>query len=142
MTRPGPKGIPPELKVIAGTDQPCRRRELVVAALPGAPVKPKWLKGRASKLWDQKVATYAARGQATAGCESALAQLCRLEAELIEAYRKGQQPVVAQISAFRILCAEFHDTPASQVGPKPASPAGRFAANAQKPPAAPDGADA
>jgi hypothetical protein len=133
--RPGPKGVLPELKVVSGTDQPCRRREMVVAALPGSAIRPKWLKGRAAKLWAEKLATYEARGQNTAGCESALAQYCALEASLIDQYRKGGTPPVAQISAFRILASEFFDTPASQIGPaKPASTAGRFAANAQRPP--------
>src|SRR5205823_12677185 len=122
------------LKVVSGTDQPCRRREMVVAAIDGAPIKPKWLRGPAAKLWSEKIATYLARGQNVVGCESALAQLCALEAALIDQYRKGVTPVTAQITAFRALCAEFFDTPSSQIGPaKPTNPGGRFATNAQRP---------
>lgn len=140
MARPGPKGKNPGLKVVAGTDQPCRRREPVVAPIDGAAVKPTWLRGRAAKLWVEKVAIYQARGQSVAGCESALAQYCALEAALIEQYRKRITPPVAQVNAFRILAAEFYDTPASQVSPaKQPGKGGRFAANMQKPPAGAEG---
>ena len=134
MTRTGPKGKPPELKVVSGTDQPCRRREPAVAPIAGEPVKPSWLKGQAAKLWLEKVATYRARGQAIAGCESALAQYCALEAALIAQYRKRDTPPVAQVNAFRILAAEFYDTPASQVLPsKTPGKGGKFAKNMQRP---------
>jgi hypothetical protein len=132
--RRGSKGKPPALKVISGTDEPGRRREHVVAPLPGEVVKPAWLKGRAAKLWAEKVAVYEARGQSIVGCESALAQYCSIEAALIEQYRQKITPPVAQITAFRMLAGEFFDTPASQVGPaKGASKGNRFAANVQKP---------
>lgn len=136
MARTGPKGKPPTLKVVSGTYQPCRRREPVVEAIPGMPVKPAWLKGRAAKLWAEKVETYRARGQAVAGCESALAQYCALEAALIDQYQKRMIPPVAQVNAFRILAAEFYDTPASQIVPtrQPGAAASKFSAHRQRPP--------
>ncbi|MCO6178817.1 hypothetical protein [Ciceribacter sp. RN22] len=134
MTRSGPKGKPPELKIVSGTDQPCRRREPAVAPIPGEAIKPSWLKGRAAKLWAEKVAIYRARGQAIVGCESALAQYCAIEASLIEQYRKGITPPVAQVNSFRIYAAEFYDTPASQVLPsKTPGRGGKFATNMQRP---------
>lgn len=134
MARTGPKGKPPALKVVSGTDQPCRRREPVVETIPGMPVKPAWLKGRAAKLWAEKVETYRVRGQAVAGCESALAQYCALEAALIDQYQKRMIPPVAQVNAFRILAAEFYDTPASQIAPtrQQGSTAGKFSAHRKR----------
>lgn len=132
--RTGPKGKPPGLKVVAGTDQPCRRREKLFENINGMPAKPAWLKGEAASLWKKKLAIYEARGQSVAGCESSLAQYCALEANLIGQYRLMQTPTVAQVNAHRIYAAEFFDTPASQIGPnratgKPSS----FASNAQRP---------
>lgn len=142
MAKTGPKGKPPALKVIAGTDQPCRRRDPVVEKIDGEPAKPGWLRGRAARLWAEKVAIYGARGQSIVGCESALAQYCALEAALVDQYRRKATPPVAQVNAFRILAAEFFDTPASQIGPAKASPKSRFAANAGKPPSAEGGSGA
>lgn len=131
--RTGPKGKPPDLKVISGTDEPSRRREPLVTALPGEAVKPKWLAGRAAKIWADKIATYQARGQNVVGCEAALAQYCSLEAAIIDQYRKKTVPPVAQITAFRMLAAEFFDTPASQLGSPKAPKQGKFAGNGQRP---------
>jgi hypothetical protein len=135
--RPGSKGKPPALKIISGTDDPSRRREYVVDPLLGEVTKPAWLKGRAAKLWAEKIAIYDARGQSVVGCEAALAQYCAIEAALIEQYLKKMTPPVSQITAFRMLAGEFFDTPASQVGPARSPGKGsRFAANVQKPAAA------
>jgi phage terminase small subunit len=139
MSRRGPKGKPPALKVVAGTDQPSRRREQIVDAIEGEPVKPTWLKGRAAKLWHEKVAIYAARGQAVVGCESALAQYCAMEATLIDQYAKKITPAVAQVTAFRALASEFFDTPASQIGTTNKPKGGKFAGNGQRPPPPPEG---
>lgn len=135
MARRGPKGTPPELKVIAGTIQPCRARERTVPQLDGGVVKPKWLKGRASKIWDEKVAIYRYRGQNIVGCESALAQYVSLEADLIDQYSKRLTPAMAQVNAYRIFANEFFDTPASQISKaggekKSQNP---FASNGQRP---------
>lgn len=134
MARRGPKGKRPELKVVSGTDQPCRRRESVVAPIDGAPIKPSWLKGRAAKLWAEKLAIYAARAQSVVGCESSLAQYCALEASLVEQYRRNETPPMAQVNAYRIFANEFFDTPASQIGPnKMTGKPSRFSANAPRP---------
>jgi hypothetical protein len=97
-------------------------------------VKPQWLKGRAAKLWIEKTAIYEARGQSVVGCESALAQYCAMEAALIEQYRKKDTPPVAQVTAFRMLAAEFFDTPASQIGRMSKPKGGAFSGNGQPPP--------
>lgn len=142
MSRRGPKGKPPELKVVAGTDQPCRRRERLVKSLDGAPAKPTWLKGRAAKLWSDKVEAYLARGQSVVGCESSLAQFCALEAMLIDQFTKKLTPPTSQINAYRSFAAEFFDTPAAQIGSPKQPKAGKFTANLQKPQPVDGGGDA
>ncbi|QOZ52874.1 hypothetical protein XH90_17020 [Bradyrhizobium sp. CCBAU 53338] len=106
----------------------------MVSVLDGQPVKPAWLKGRAAKLWAEKVATYVERGQSVVGCESALAQYCSLEASLIEQFVKKLTPPTSQLSAYRTYAAEFFDTPASQIGSPKQPKAGKFAGNGQPPP--------
>ena len=134
MARRGPKGKPPTLKAASGTDQPCRRRSVIVASVTGQPRKPDWLTGLAADIWASKLAVYAARGQSVIGCEPALAQFCALEALLISQYEAGEAPPVAQINSWRVFAGEFFDTPASQIGsPKAASTGSRFAVNAARP---------
>lgn len=140
--RRGPKGKAPELKVVAGTDQPCRRRERLVVPLEGVPAKPAWLKGRAAKLWAEKVEAYTARGQPIVGCESSLAQFCALEAMLIDQFAKKLTPPTSQINAYRAFASEFFDTPAAQIGSPKQPKAGKFAANMQKPQQTKGGGDA
>jgi hypothetical protein len=126
------------LKVVAGTDQPCRRRERIVQPLDGHAAKPTWIKGRAAKIWADKVAAYEARGQSIVGCESALAQFCALEAALIDQFAKRLTPPTSQINAYRSFAAEFFDTPASQIGAPSNKPkGGKFAGNGQRPTAVP-----
>jgi hypothetical protein len=130
----GRKPTPDKLKLIRGTLQPVRRRGSVVPPLEGeVGPPPAWLKGTGRKLWDQKVAIYAARGQAVKGCESALAQYVALEIELIRRYRKGLDVTASLLGAYRSFCGEFFDTPASQVGRVAAkAPDNRFAVHAGK----------
>jgi hypothetical protein len=99
-----------------GTDQPCRRHdEIAPVKEVGMLVKPKWLKGRASKIWDEKIDKYSERGLNVLGMEDALAQYCALEADLIDQWTRKLTPPTAQVNAHRIWAAEFHDTPASNL---------------------------
>jgi hypothetical protein len=136
MSKRGAKGKPPSLKVVAGTDRPDRQRKPVVLPLPGEPVKPTWIKGRAAKLWFEKVAIYKARGQSVVGCEGALALYVSLEATIIDQFAKKLIPPVSQVNAHRGFAAEFFDNPASQIGSIQKQKAGKFASNGQRPEAA------
>ncbi len=125
---------PAHLKVITGTNQPCRETVQIVQPLDGEPARPKWLTGPARRAWDTKVECYEARGQSVAGCEDALAQYCALEAELIAMWRKKLTPPVAMINAHRIYANEFYDTPAAQhQSAGKAKAVNRFAQNGRKP---------
>ena len=133
MARRGTKPQPDAWKVLKGTFEPSRAGEQVVKPLQGEAIAPKWLKGRARRLWDEKLAVYARRGQTVVGCEGALAQYCSLEAELIDGYTRKVEIPVAKVNAFRIFANEFYDTPASQHAPAKRTTNNRFAANGQRP---------
>lgn len=132
--RRGEKPLPDETKVVRGTFRPCRALDGAVAPLDGSVVAPKWLKGQALRLWRVKVETYDRRGQSVVGCESALAQYCAVEADLIARWRKGSDVPVALINAHRIYANEFYDTPASQqaAGTKTGA-SNRFTSNGRPP---------
>ena len=101
----------------AGTARKDRPRVEMFPVLDRAswkpPVKPEWLDGDASSIWDAKVALYESRGQIVKGFESALAQYCALEATLVKAYRMGGAPQANLIQQHRSWCTSFFDTPAS-----------------------------
>lgn len=79
---------------------------------------PNWLKGRAKKLWAEKTGIYVKRGQAVKGMESALAQYCRLEAQLIEKFwNVSETPPASLFNVFVALSDRFYDNPKSQLEP-------------------------
>lgn len=130
----GTKPTSKALKVLRGTFQPCRARTATIAPLEGEVVVPRWLTGLARQLWTIKAGTYARRGQSVVGCEAALAQYCRVEADLIDRWRKGREVPVALINAHRIYANEFYDTPASQqAAGSQATASNRFARNGRAP---------
>ncbi len=132
--RRGTKTRPDAMKVVRGTFKPSRALEAVVEPLAGEPTVPKWLKGAALDLWREKCGIYERRGQSVVGCEAALAQYCRVEADLIDRWRRGSDVPVALINAHRIYANEFYDTPASQqAAGKKVGAANRFSANGQPP---------
>lgn len=131
---PGAKPLPDEMKVVRGTFRPGRALEDVIAPLTGETKPPKWLKGMGLRLWKDKVGIYERRGQSVVGCESALAQYCAVEADLIDRWKRGTDVPVALINAHRIYANEFYDTPASQqAAGKPKGAGNRFAANGRPP---------
>ena len=114
MAKRGPKPQPADVVQMRGTARNSRARDQVVESIFGEPVRPTWLTGLARKIWAKKVEIYKERGQNVVGCEDALAQYCRLEAEIIDFYKRKLTPPVAMINAHRVYAGEFFDTPASQ----------------------------
>lgn len=115
MSKRGSKSQCPDLKLIKGTDRPDRQSVPAFKELDGEPVRPKWLKGPAKKIWHEKIARYKERGQNVVGFEGALAQYCALEAEIAKLFMKGMTPATSMINTHRIYAGDFFDTPASQV---------------------------
>lgn len=137
MGERGPPALPDNVKALRGTLRPDRSHPRQVALLEGDPVKPSWLTGRAAKLWADKVATYRNRGQSARGCEFALAHYCRLDAAVIEMWRKKETPSPSMLNALKGFACQFYDTPASQIskaagGSVPA--ANPFLAHGRRPP--------
>jgi len=124
------KRKPKSAKVLEGTFRKDRTSfEPAFRELEGEPEKPDWLKGRASKIWERKVAKYKARGQAVAGFESMLAQYCALEAAIIDLYNKGIQPKASLVSVLQRLARDFFDTPEGNLTPEGNKPKNPFSNN-------------
>ena len=118
MAKRGPHPESAEVLQMRGTGRADRPRSAPVEHLQGPPQKPRWLKGLASRLWDEKLKTFGERGQSVRGCEATLVQYCSLEAALIENYwKKSVEPPVSMINAHRIYAGEFFDTPGAQQQP-------------------------
>ena len=135
MAKSGRKKESAQVLKMRGTDRVDRPREAPVEHLPGPARKPKWLKGLASDIWDDKLEIFYERGQSARGCESLLAQYCSLEAALIENYwSKGAEPPITMINSHRIYGNEFFDSPASQQVPNPSAvPSNVFNAHGKPP---------
>lgn len=140
MARRGPKGVHPAAKKARGTQQKCRKVEVLFADHAARPdpdeiPAPSWLSEMAKKIWAEKINRYRQRNQKIEGFEAALAQYCAIEAELIDMRERRIVPPMAMVSAHRIWAAEFYDTPASQK--VPASGGGKadnkFARNGNRP---------
>lgn len=127
MARPGRKAKSPTLKLIAGTDQPCRQTEQVFEALPGDPEIPPSFHDlqdedpRFAKcvlaLWERKLERYQKRKQAVVGYEDLLYTICVFEAQVHDKRRKGELVTAADLNALRVAHESFYDTPAANVQP-------------------------
>lgn len=116
--RRGPKGTPPALKKLAGTERPSR---VVIEAFPSAPGAqyaepdlPVGMTRGGKESWARKIERYRERGQVVRGCEDTLRQYCELEAEIEKRRKKGVEIPVAMIREHRTYAAEFYDTPAAR----------------------------
>jgi len=120
MAKPGKKLKSADIHQLQGTSQKCRETQRTVDVIDDPILRPKWLIGRARKIWDEKISRYEKRNQNISGCEDALAQYCSLEASLIDDFwRKKITPPTSMLNSHRIYSAEFYDTPASQQVRKP-----------------------
>ncbi|MCK9994062.1 MAG: hypothetical protein Dbin4_02582 [Alphaproteobacteria bacterium] len=106
----GRKPKPTHLKLVAGNPghRPVNENEPLFS---GDVEKPKYLKGRASKIWDQYAPQLIAVGLIKAADDSAFAALCCLTAE----FEKDPAAMVAgKIGQMRALWAEFGMTPSAR----------------------------
>ena len=115
MAKPGQKQKSAQIHMLQGTSRNDRQVESVVDELTDEIVRPKWLTGRARKIWAEKIERYEKRNQNISGCEDSLAQYCCLEAALIDDFwRKKLTPPTSMLNSYRIFASEFYDTPSSQ----------------------------
>lgn len=112
---------PDHLKVIAGTDQPCRMTPVVELPLcDGVPSAPDWLPNvHAVKEWDRLAPILAANGLLTKAGLSALAMLCALHGKVVQLFAAGEAPTGHMIAQYRNLINDFGLTPVAQGKVKP-----------------------
>jgi len=129
---------PHNLKVIGGTDQPCRRAEAsldlpLVSAIPQAP---DWLpNAHAVKEFERLAPILHANKLLTEAGVSALGQLCALHGKVVQLYAAGEAPHASMVAQMRGLLNDFGLTPVAQGKVKPLGEkekGNRFAANGRK----------
>ena len=109
---------PTSLKVVAGTDQPCRRPESAPVDLPlvdRVPDAPDWLpNAHAVKEWQRLAPILTANKLLTEAGLSALGQLCALHGKVVQLYAAGEAPVASMVAQMRGLMNDFGLTPVAQ----------------------------
>ena len=132
---------PQALKIISGTDQPCRRLESeavqVEEPLAEVPSAPDWLpNGHALKEWNRIAPILVANKLLTESSLQTLGVLCAVYGKIVQLYSAGESPIASQLAQYRGLAAEFGMTPMSQAKMKtPAAPekANRFSQHGKRP---------
>ena len=109
---------PTSLKVVAGTDRPCRRPEsapVEIPALDHIPDPPDWLpNAHAVKEWQRLAPILCANKLLTEAGLSALGQLCALHGKVVQLYAAGEAPVASMVAQLRGLMNDFGLTPVAQ----------------------------
>lgn len=105
---------PTEVHELQGTKQPSRHdKRNVVTPIVGVPVKPDWLKGLSSKVWDEKVKNYTQRSMSVIGLEGPLSIFCAFEAQIINIITTDRPLKASLVAEYRNWCVQFFDTPKS-----------------------------
>ena len=109
---------PTSLKVVAGTDRPCRRPESAPVEMPALdhiPDPPDWLpNAHAVKEWERLAPILTANKLLTEAGLSALGQLCELHGKVVQLYAAGEAPVASMVAQLRGLMNDFGLTPVAQ----------------------------
>jgi hypothetical protein len=130
---------PRPLKIVAGTDRPCRRYEPGVEFDPIAtqPPMPDWLPNEhAVAEWNRLAPILTQTRLLTEVALSSLAHLCALHGVLVEKWRAGEPPSGHVLAQYRALAGEFGITPAAAMKVRAnddAKPANRFGAYGKRP---------
>lgn len=131
---------PVALKVISGTDQPCRRPEIPpvdFALASEVPAPPDWLpNAHAIKEWHRLAPILCQVGLLTEAGTSALAMLCSLHGKIVQLYAAGEAPTGHMVAQYRALTNDFGLTPVAQGKVKPVGQkeeGNRFARNGKRP---------
>jgi phage terminase small subunit len=108
---------PDHLKVISGTDQPCRMDDdsFTWEALGELPPCPEWLPNVHSvREWKRLGMVLVANKLLTEASLGAFAQLCAIHGKLVQLYSAGECPNSSMIQQYRGLIGEFGLTPVAQ----------------------------
>lgn len=132
---------PQQLKVISGTDQPCRRDDtpslFQEEPLELQPDPPAWLVNPyAQAEWRRLCPILVANKLLTESSLQSLGVLCAVYGKIVQLYAAGESPIASQLAQYRGLAAEFGLTPLSQAKMKPAAPSekkNRFSGYGRRP---------
>lgn len=108
---------PHNLKVIAGTDQPCRDAAPAVdlPLVDEVPAAPDWLpNAHAIKEWQRLAPILHANRLLTEASLSTLGQLCALHGKVVQLYAAGECPHASMVAQLRGLSNDFGLTPVAQ----------------------------
>lgn len=110
---------PPHMKVVSGTDQPCRRddseplfEEEPLSEIPQAPL---WMpNAHAVNEWNRLAPILHANELLTESCLQSLGVLCAVYGGIVQAYAAGFAPTASQLGQYRALAGDFGLTPLSR----------------------------
>ena len=117
MAKRGAKPKPDHIKVVSGTDQPCRMNPEApeFPSLEDEFQPPAWLTNRdALAEWDRTALMLKKSGVLTAADLSMLAALCQTYGEYVDMVTRRIQVPAAFLTQMRMLYAEFGMSPASR----------------------------
>ena len=113
---------PNALKLIQGTDQPCRERTEADYPLVTGAEPPDWLINPiAVNEWRARVEQLEAAGILTTADLTALGYYCNMHARAIKKWEIGGEPTAAETNQLRMMLNEFGFTPTSRSKPSKAS---------------------
>jgi phage terminase small subunit len=114
--------IPRKLKVIAGTDRPCRRKpELELPPIPGLPEPPQFLDVVGADEFTRVARVLHVAGILSTVDVAILVTYSATWSRLVRQWRNEVDPDAASLNAFRALCGELGLTPASRARLSPPS---------------------
>ena len=109
------KRKPHALKVLQGTDQPCRRRPEPERPQPTDTDPPAWLvTPEAVDEWNRIVGLLVPARVLTAGDMTPLGHLCNMHGNAVKLCLAGVAPTASDMTQLRLMYAEFGLTPASR----------------------------
>jgi hypothetical protein len=102
---------PKHLKLISGTDQPCRRKpdeDVGAPVLEDVPQPPDWLPNAHATREFKRLAPIAMRlGRLTEANVSAFALLCSVHGKIVQLLNAGEMPTGFLFSQYRAFASDF-----------------------------------
>ena len=109
---------PAALKLMQGTDQPCRRREEVAFPLVTEAEPPDWLiNAFAINEWHDRVEQLTTTGVLTTADLTSLVIYCNLVARAKMKFDAGSAPTSAEVNQLRMMAGEFGLSPTTRSKP-------------------------
>ena len=107
---------PTALKLLEGTDQPCRAKEEAEwPMVDGYPEGPDWLTGPdAVSQWNKAVRWLSDARVLTDPDLDRLANFCNMHADIVSIWRSRHSPTPQDQVQYRIMAGEFGFTPATR----------------------------